>query len=212
MKKKRKIVKGRRYSHYVWELYNPNNLIKKGELIHHIDRDYSNDVIENLQKMSFSEHTILHHTGRIVSQETKCKMSKILKGRPLSKKHIESLRNCIRSNRGINNSMFGKKHSEETKYKMREAHKNRVSIPCSEEKKLKISKANKGKKRTKEQVLRMSLVKKGKKLSEETKRKIGLSHIGKRHSEETCKKISETRKRFLKEGKYLYFKSKEKST
>lgn len=95
-----------------------------------------------------------------------------------------------RSGHNTVESWTGRKHSEESKIKMSESAKKRISPPCSEEKKRKISEANKGKKRTEEQIKRISESLKGKqagenhpfygkKLSEETKRKKSDSLRGK---------------------------------
>lgn len=75
--------------------------------------------------------------------------------------------------------MLGKKFSEETKKKMSEAHKGRVSW-------------NKGKKFSEETKNKMSEAHKGKKLSEETRRR--LSEARKNMSEETKKKIGAAKK------------------
>jgi flagellar basal body rod protein FlgC len=50
-------------SHLVWETAN-GRLVKKGEIIHHIDGSRDNDVIENLQLMTRSKHMSLHHKGK----------------------------------------------------------------------------------------------------------------------------------------------------
>jgi hypothetical protein len=85
---------------------------------------------------------------------------------------------------GAHNPFYGKKHSEETKLKMREAAKNRLPN-------------RKGKKATPETLEKMRLARLGSKHTEEAKRKISLSNIGKHKespSEETKKKISESLK------------------
>lgn len=77
---------------------------------------------------------------------------------------------------------LGKKHSKETKQKLRKAH---LGKKHSEETKLKMSLIHKGK---------PNLKLKGKKLSEEHKRKLSESHKGHKISEETKKKISKSRR------------------
>ena len=79
--------------------------------------------------------------------------------------------------------MLGKKFSEETKKKMSESHKGRVSW-------------NKGKHHTEETKNKMSEAHKGKKLSEETKRR-----MSKPKSEETKRRMSEARKNMSEETK-----------
>jgi len=83
-----------------------------------------------------------------------------------------------RSYQGKNNPFFGKKHSEESREKNRQAH---LGVKLSEEIKNKISKALTGRK-----------------ISKETKRKIGKGNKGKIRSNKTKEKISIT-----KTGQYL---------
>lgn len=72
--------------------------------------------------------------------------------------------------------------------------------PLSEEAKKKISEQHKGKRHrlgqspSEETRIKLSLANKGKTLSEEHKQKIAASHIGIIHSEESRRKMSETRK------------------
>jgi hypothetical protein len=47
-------------THYLWRLYYPNDPIKKGECIHHIDGNSLNDDINNLKKMKITAHNVLH--------------------------------------------------------------------------------------------------------------------------------------------------------
>ena len=81
---------------------------KEGYDIHHLDEIKLNNSLSNLVYLSKSEHMKIHNKGennplfgKLVSEETKRKMSEALKGE--------------------NNAMFGKHHSEETKRKMSEA-------------------------------------------------------------------------------------------
>ena len=50
-------------SHDVWNFFNPDNPIKKGEVIHHINFKPFDDDIENLEKMRLGEHSRLHNSG-----------------------------------------------------------------------------------------------------------------------------------------------------
>lgn len=105
--------------------------------------------------------------------------------------------------------------SEEHKQNIRNAIEKRIGIPRSEETKLKISKANKGRKFSDEIRLKFSIIHKGKMTgeahpmwgkhsSEETKRKISLHHAdfrGEKHplwgthpSQETIEKQKQNRK------------------
>jgi hypothetical protein len=107
-------------------------------------------------------------SGRVVSEETKRKISIATKGEnhPLyGKKHSEETkRKQSEIKRGKNHPFYGKKHSEETKRKMSEKQKGEKSPNY------------------------------GKSLSEETKRKIGEASKGRSPSEETRRKISETKR------------------
>ena len=83
-----------------------------------------------------------------------------------------------------NFSTVGVKHSDETRRKMSESARKRVSKPHSDETRLKISMANKGQ-RT------------GRIISDESRRKMRESarnRVSKPHSDETRKKISESMK------------------
>lgn len=109
---------------------------------------------------------------------------------PLTIKHMSE------SQKG-NKNFEGKKHSEEAKRKMSEAHKGKK---LSEEARKKISEANKGNKNfegkhhSEATKRKLSESNKGKKRSEETRKKISESNKGKKRSEETRKKISEAQK------------------
>ena len=98
----------------------------------------------------------------------------------------------------------GCKCSEETRLKMSEAKKGKPSwnkgIPCSEERKRKISEANKGHHISEEHKRKISNAQKGKHLPEETKIKISNTLKGakrKPHSEEAKIKM-----KGLKKGKH----------
>jgi group I intron endonuclease len=113
------------------------------------------------------------------SKESKKKLSKIAKKRIGDKNSFYGKGSRIK---GENNHFFGKKHSEETKEKLRQ---KRLGKKHSEETKRKISKESRGEKNGFY----------GKKHSEETKRKIRESHLGKKHSEETKQKMRESHRR-----------------
>lgn len=120
---------------------------------------------------------------KIISEETKKKISEAKKGKP--------------------SSMMGKLHSEESKIKMSEAKKGkqyRLGKLHSEETKKKMSEAKKGKLLSKETKNKMSELRKGNKYrlgtkqTEETKLKISKSMTGRVITEETRKKLSEINK------------------
>jgi len=112
---------------------------------------------------------------QVISEETRRKISAKKMGKPRTRteKMIEAWKN--RSMIGPNNPMFGKKHSEETKNKMRLSHANKV---ISEETRKKLSEIGKGRKRPE-----------GIHLGNKN------PMFGKKHSEETRKKISEAGKK-----------------
>ena len=117
-------------------------------------------------------------SGRIVSEETRQKLSKINKGKVFSKEH----------KRRVSQGMMGRKVSKEARKKISEAHKGLPS-------------PNKGIPRTAETKHKISNAKRGKKFSEEHKRKLREafrdrlpSMSGKRHTDETKRKISATKK------------------
>jgi hypothetical protein len=126
--------------------------------------------------------------GKSPSEETKQKMRESRKHQVFSE---ETKQKLSEAHLGEKNHFYGKTHSEETKQKMSETKKGQVAhnkgIPMSEEQKLKVSLAKKGKSNGPQ--------------SEETKRKIGAANRGKPNakkgkplSEETRKKISDAHK------------------
>ena len=85
------------YSNVVWNFLNPDNPMVKGDVIHHKDRDVLNDMPDNLQKMTNSNHIALHSSNRtsaarkriaenqhrVWQRQTHCK-----RGHPLSGENI----------------------------------------------------------------------------------------------------------------------------
>jgi hypothetical protein len=121
--------------------------------------------------------TSVRHKNKIVSEETKKKISRANKGKFL----------------GINNPMFGKKHSNETKEKLSKKNKGKI---LSRETKEKISIKNKGRNVSNETRKKISDIKLGKKRKEfsiEWKENLSKSRIGKTRTDETKKKMSNTR-------------------
>jgi group I intron endonuclease len=90
-------------------------------------------------------------------------------------------------------SHLGKKHSEETKQKISQNSKGFIG-PHSEDTKIKIGKANTGKKRTPEQLKQMSKSHLGIKLSKEAREKLSNSKKGTKASEEARKNLSNSHK------------------
>ena len=79
---------------------------KFGMDIHHLDENKLNNSLSNLVYLTHSEHAKIHSNGKILSEETKRKMSEAHKG---------------------NKSMLGKHHSEDAKRKISESLKGRLS-------------------------------------------------------------------------------------
>ena len=108
----------------------PNNII-----IHHEDENPSNNEIWNLIPMTQNEHVVLHHKGKLLSKETRKKLSLSKQGekhpnygKPLPKETREKIRQAN----------TGHKHSDETKQKIGKAHAGKT---ISYEDKLKMSKS-----------------------------------------------------------------------
>ena len=137
----RNYLNDKRFSHFVWNYYNPINLLRKGHIVHHKDQDTLNDHISNLELLTRAEHASLHHKGKIVSPATKRKLSEFNKGRVFSDEH----------KRNLSEAWKGRIVSEETKRKMSDYHKGKSSgmkgKHLSEEARKKISDSLKGKKR-----------------------------------------------------------------
>lgn len=47
-------------SHYVWNLAHPDDVVHRGDVVHHINRVRDDDRIENLSKMDRSVHHRMH--------------------------------------------------------------------------------------------------------------------------------------------------------
>ncbi len=75
------------YPHVVWDFLNPEEPRMRGDVIHHIDGDSTNNFPNNLKKMTLSEHT--KHHGSSKSPEARRKISNSSKA-----KH-KSITHCI---------------------------------------------------------------------------------------------------------------------
>lgn len=158
-----------------------------------------------------SEETLRKLRGRVVTEETRRKISKANKGKT-GGIHSEEHR------RKIIGAFKGRAHSEESRCKISESKKGHVT---SEEHKRKISEFQKGRahpeehRRNQSEALKGHVLSeetrrkisesrkgqlppnKGKPMSEEQKRKLSEAHKGKPLSEETRRKMSEARKRHV---------------
>ena len=104
---------------------------KKGYDIHHLDENKMNNSLSNLVYLTHSEHSKLHHKGKIISNEAKIKMSIAHKRENLSEE----------TRRKMSDSQKGKKLSEETRRKMSDSRKREN---LSEETRRKLSEAGTG--------------------------------------------------------------------
>lgn len=123
-------------------------------------------------------------------QETKDRMSNSQKGRPCPeyKKKLISER-LLGKYSGEKHPMFGKKHSEETKQKIRASRAKQV---ITKEHRENMSKALMGKKVDQETKKRLSEADRGKVMSQDTRRKMSLAKIGRKMPDEVRRRISET--------------------
>lgn len=192
-----------KYHRYIWE--KENGKISEGYVIHHVDYKINgnrNNNIANLRCMTIKDHHRLHNSERNLTQETKDKIGNSNKGKIRSEeikrkiglssignknlvgyKHtLEALKKISESSKG-NTNMLGYKHTKETKRKISEASKG---IPLSEEHKMKIGNALRGRTRPEEVKQKM----RGRIRTADHSRKLGLVHKDKKISEEHKLKIS----------------------
>jgi group I intron endonuclease len=138
--------------------------------------------------------------GKIVSAETKQKISKVTAGEnnPMYNYQYtkEQIKNFKKINSGKNNPRYGKNISEEHKNKISIANKGRIK---SLEEKEKIRQYHLGKNLSEETKRKLSEIGKGRKLSEETKQK-----MKKPKTEEHKQKMKEAQiKRYKKQKELL---------
>ena len=195
-----------------WQQFYPGWKIPKGYHVHHIKpvctfedpTDLRIHHPRNLIALHPDDHSTIHALrgdalaasliwsmkGRVVSKETKAKMSqthKTRKRKPLSAAHKRKL---SKANKGKTYS-----HTEAAKAKMRASAKNRPPRPSvTAETRQKISLANTGHKVTAETRQKISLAKKGRKATNEQRRVQSIAHTVKTHSEETKAKMSDSAK------------------
>lgn len=124
------------------------------------NRHISKGKFYELAKINFSSLMSVKHKGKIVSAETRKKISDARKGMPspnkgkaMSKEQKQKMRDTIAINgriispdtvKKILESRKDYKHSEETKKKISESNKGKTRPPCSEEQKKVVSEKLKG--------------------------------------------------------------------
>lgn len=131
----------KKFSHLVWNLYHPDDIIVKGDghAIHHKDKNTLNDHPYNLEKLLKENHISNHQKGKKFSEEHINNISKSKKGKKDSK---ETRKKKSEARKGKNNPMYGKKILEETRRKISKALKGKT---YTEEWKIKHSKRMSGK-------------------------------------------------------------------
>lgn len=129
-------------------------------------------------------------------RHTKNARKKISEANREKKLSWEHKKKISESHKGEKNPMWGKKHSEETKKKIRkyrhteEAKRKIRAYKHTEEAKMKISKALKERECTKATRQKLSKIFSGRKFSKEWKQKISIALLGRKLSEEHRQKIS----------------------
>ena len=97
---------------YEWQVHTHLGY-KKDYDIHHLDENTMNNSLSNLVYLTRSEHTKIHSNGKILSEETRRKMSKAKKGEkhPLYGKQLseETKRKMSEAKKGENNPIYGKR-------------------------------------------------------------------------------------------------------
>ncbi len=132
------------------------------------------------------------HKGKTVSEATKEKIRNTLKGKPVSENSINALKRHAGHRKGT-------LQSEETKLAISLANKGKtpwnVGKTLSEETKNKMRESKLGTALSEEHKRKIAEKSKGKQHSEEAKQKIRDARMGTKRSDETKKKMSETMKK-----------------
>lgn len=83
-------------------------LLKSGNIVHHLNKIPNDDRIANLELLTKNEHTILHHKGKIVSQESRLKMGTAKRGnqyclgKTQSPEHRQKRSNALKGEKNYN--------------------------------------------------------------------------------------------------------------
>ena len=111
---------------------------------HHNNEVRDDNRLENLKWELIADHIKEHHKGKVVSEETRRKLSESHKGQtPWNKgRKMSESYHSEETKRKVSEALKGRVLSEETKRKIGEAHKGKL---VSEETRRKLSEANKGK-------------------------------------------------------------------
>jgi hypothetical protein len=59
---------------YVWNTHHPEDPVREGDVIHHLNEDPADDRIENLEKTTQSKHARDHGFGRMHTEESRERM------------------------------------------------------------------------------------------------------------------------------------------
>jgi hypothetical protein len=155
------------------------------------------------------------NSNRIVSVETRNKLSIINYGKKLSKETKDKIGNANRNisperKEKLRVSNIGKKISEQTKRKMSEARKGIKGKKTSEQTKRKMSEAHKGKKRIFSEDHKNNIRKSkiGKTLSLESRNKISLANRGKKYPNRIMPKQTEEHKAKISDVVKKYHQNK----
>lgn len=207
-----RIIENRKQNPLSKDEYGENHHIKPKSIYPELAKD-----LDNIVRLTAEEHFLCHyHLWKHYRDELKDKAAsrKMCYAFNMMKRIIQKCNNIemmsqlyAEVRKDLSEARKGQKHSEESRKKMSEAHKN-----PSEETRRKMSEAHKNP--SEETRKKMSNTHKGKKLSEEHKQKIREKHadvsgennpmhgrrkelnpwFGRKHSEETRKKMSESHK------------------
>lgn len=90
----------------------------EGCVVHHIDGNKENNAATNLIVITEEEHQAIHSNDGVTYK----KVSTKLKGYKKTEEHIRKIMESRRSYKGEGSPWYGKKHTEESKEKNRQAH------------------------------------------------------------------------------------------